>query len=618
MSDTTGSDEGKLDRRRRAGTHLLLIGSGMPGVAWALGVGVAGVVGALAVKLLIQTIVGHDVAYIPLFVAVAVASLAGGFGAGLLTAILGAAVDVAFFQASSGALFDQDPEAFARFVLFLPASGFIAFLVSATRVERERARMSADRFSGLLEDSPDFIIIVDARTWQVEFANAACEAFGWQPDQLRGMNADEVIPELRDADVRVGGPATGRAMTVLSATGESRPVEVLARLMDQEETGRRLFVSARDMSDRIDAAARLLDLARTERARAAELQAVIDSIDAGVAVFALGGEVTLVNGVMGQLIGAPVTTEAELARQLGMSPETLDGLGRGDVFEIHMTAPDRWLEARRFAVRASDDDPTAGESRVLVIRNTTVERATRATRDAFLGILSHELRTPVTTILGISAILGRPGGVPEAQRLELTQDVLAEAERLHRLVEDLLVLSRTEGDRLEFEAEPILIQRAIPPVVVVESRRMPDTRFVADISPSMSPVAADATYVEQILRNLIGNAAKYGSGDGGEIRIEASEIDDEIVVRILDRGPGFDPGDADHLFDIFFRATRTAHSQTGAGIGLFVTKSLVEMMDGRVWAQPRPGGGSEFGFALPVMAPDLEGDEVADGRVAGR
>jgi signal transduction histidine kinase len=113
-------------------------------------------------------------------------------------------------------------------------------------------------------------------------------------------------------------------------------------------------------------------------------------------------------------------------------------------------------------------------------------------------------------------------------------------------------------------------------------------------------VAGDATYVEQVARNLLSNAAKYSPADE-EIDVRLGEADDEgdeITVRVLDRGPGFASDEGDDLFELFYRSPATAAQASGAGIGLFVCRRLVTAMGGRIWARPRPGGGAEFGFAL--------------------
>jgi signal transduction histidine kinase len=116
-------------------------------------------------------------------------------------------------------------------------------------------------------------------------------------------------------------------------------------------------------------------------------------------------------------------------------------------------------------------------------------------------------------------------------------------------------------------------------------------------------VVADPTYVEQVVRNLLSNAAKYG-GPAAEVRAVVEATEDEVLVRILDTGPGFPAHEADRLFDLFFRSPSTAGTASGAGIGLFVSARLIRAMGGRIWARPRPEGGAEFGFSLRVMDED--------------
>ena len=113
-------------------------------------------------------------------------------------------------------------------------------------------------------------------------------------------------------------------------------------------------------------------------------------------------------------------------------------------------------------------------------------------------------------------------------------------------------------------------------------------------------MTADPTYVEQVMRNLLSNAAKY-SGPGSTVRAAASAAGSEVIVRIADDGPGFPLDEEDRLFELFFRSAGTARAAAGAGIGLFVCARLIRAMGGRIWAANRPEGGAEFGFALRVM-----------------
>jgi PAS domain S-box-containing protein len=153
------------------------------------------------------------------------------------------------------------------------------------------------------------------------------------------------------------------------------------------------------------------------------------------------------------------------------------------------------------------------------------ERRAGAFREAFVDVISHELRTPITTIMGLAQILARPGRADdESSRMALLEDVRSEAERLHRLVEDLLVLSRVERGRLEVEAEPIEPRRLLDRIVSHEARELPTIEVETDLEPDLPIVAGESTYVEQIVRNLLNNAAKYTPA-GTRVSVSARKVE---------------------------------------------------------------------------------------------
>jgi two-component system sensor histidine kinase KdpD len=131
----------------------------------------------------------------------------------------------------------------------------------------------------------------------------------------------------------------------------------------------------------------------------------------------------------------------------------------------------------------------------------------------------------------------------------------------------------------------------------LESAHWPTTRIQMQDGIDLPAVAGDATYVEQVVRNLLSNAAKY-SPPGAPVEVRLEDADDEVVVRVLDHGRGFRTAESEDLFELFYRSPATAAQASGAGIGLFVCRRLITAMGGRIWARPRPGGGAEFGFAL--------------------
>jgi K+-sensing histidine kinase KdpD len=281
---------------------------------------------------------------------------------------------------------------------------------------------------------------------------------------------------------------------------------------------------------------------------------------------------------------------------------------RGGPVELRLRGePERWIEMSTYPVGgrgpAVASEVDEGET-IVLLRDVSVARQRQAVRDTFIGVLSHELRTPVTTIYAGSKVLARAtSSLEEEVRRSVFDDIHVEAERLHRLVEDVIALTRFGEEEAEVGDEPVLLQRVLPAVVRSEEVRWPGVSFELRLARGLPTVVADATYTEQVVRNLLSNAAKYG-GPESHVEVILEHAGDEVLVRILDDGPGFPAAEADKLFDLYYRSPSTAGTASGAGIGLFVCARLIRAMGGRIWAMPRPSGGAEFGFSLRVMPDD--------------
>jgi signal transduction histidine kinase len=228
------------------------------------------------------------------------------------------------------------------------------------------------------------------------------------------------------------------------------------------------------------------------------------------------------------------------------------------------------------------------------------ERLARAAAEAFLAVMSHELRTPVTSIYGTAALLARDPNRPELP--DLLRDIQDEAERLRRIIDDLLVLSGVDRGHIPLSPEPVLIQHAVPEVVADARRRFPDLTFADSIPPGLPPVIADTTALRQVLYNLVSNAAKY-AGNDGPVTISAVDRGDVVEVAVLDRGPGVGPAPG-ALFELFYRSPHTAPRASGTGIGLYVASQLSRAMDARIGAANREGGGAVFTVTLPKASED--------------
>jgi len=227
-------------------------------------------------------------------------------------------------------------------------------------------------------------------------------------------------------------------------------------------------------------------------------------------------------------------------------------------------------------------------------------REANEAKDEFLGLLSHELRTSITVIYGGVRALRRLGHtLAEDEAAGILRNVDEEAEQLYRMIEDLLNLARIElGEQVA--TEPVLLQRLIGEFARGFSHSMSQRELVIAVPEGLEPVSAARTYVEQVLRNLVSNAEKY-SPPGTPIEIHATRNGGkEIVVSVLDRGPGVEAGEAEQVFERFYRSTRAPKNVRGMGMVLTVCRRLVEAQSGRIWLAPREGGGLEANFTLPV------------------
>jgi two-component system sensor histidine kinase KdpD len=273
-----------------------------------------------------------------------------------------------------------------------------------------------------------------------------------------------------------------------------------------------------------------------------------------------------------------------------------------DALLVRIRARSRWEAELLESTRAMEQERAASQrlAAELAARQVEEER-NREFRDAFIGVVSHELRTPITTIYGMSNVLRqRHGTMDPATVGRHLEDIAVESDRLRRLTEDLLVLSQAEGGRLQVAADPVIVGHVIRTAVESERARSIGHTFTIDAPPQVPLVLGEELYVEQVLRNLLGNAAKY-SPPGTKVAVSARSASGGVEVRVVDSGPGLPDGATEQLFNLFYRAPGAIQQTAGAGIGLFVCRELVRAMGGKVWAAPAASGtGAEFGFWLPA------------------
>jgi PAS domain S-box-containing protein len=282
----------------------------------------------------------------------------------------------------------------------------------------------------------------------------------------------------------------------------------------------------------------------------------------------------------------------DLSRLLGEWRRTIAGRGRLSI-EARVRRGDgayRWLSLNASPFPDADGEPAGW---VAMATDVHDQRQAAEARDAFVGVLAHELRTPITSIYAAAVLLERTARRDPAATRSLALDVGTEAERLRRMVDDLVVISRVERGATLFRDEPVLVQRVVDRIVREERSRHPDRTIELALPPGLPAVSGDDGYIEQILRNLISNAGKYGAGGAVTVRAEKGPGANDVTLSVRDRGPGFVDGDEAAVFNLFYRGDTASKRAAGSGIGLYVVRSLVEAMGGAVRARTHPDGGAE-------------------------
>jgi len=236
-------------------------------------------------------------------------------------------------------------------------------------------------------------------------------------------------------------------------------------------------------------------------------------------------------------------------------------------------------------------------------RRQEIEKIDKA-KSEFISIASHQLRTPLTAVKGYISMLleGTYGQLSEKQAKSL-ENVYQSNERLMRLVNDLLNLSRLDAGKIEFSPEPISLKEMISDIVEeLKINAEKKGLYMKMVKPpeQLPKIMADQDKLRQVILNIVDNAIKY-TKEGG-ITLELKKVGEEEEIKISDTGEGMDKGELNSLFQMFSRATAgTQLHAEGAGLGLYVARQFIEMHGGKIWAEsPGKGRGSAFYIQLPI------------------
>lgn len=338
----------------------------------------------------------------------------------------------------------------------------------------------------------------------------------------------------------------------------------------------------------------LAQVQETLAARARQQAAILHNLADAVLATDGSGEVILANPAASATLEAAAGTLQEAVRL------TLD---TGEPQAVELSARSRVVELLTTPLR-DDEGKIAGV--VAVGHDVTAYRQLDRLRTNFVSDVSHELRTPLTAIKGfVETLQDGAADDPEA-RDRFLSTIAAETERLTRLTNDLLLLTRADAGRLELHLASADLAACVERAAAQLAPCAAEKRLVLTIEPPDEPptVLADADRVHQVLVNLLHNALKF-TPEGGRVVVSLGRAGEQASCTVSDTGPGVPADELPHLFERFYRADRSrarSGGGDGAGLGLAIAKAIVEAHGGRMWVESEPGQGASFTFTLPLAA----------------
>ncbi len=257
----------------------------------------------------------------------------------------------------------------------------------------------------------------------------------------------------------------------------------------------------------------------------------------------------------------------------------------------------------------------------LKARTAEVEVASRH-KSEFLASMSHELRTPLNAVIGFSEVLlERMFGDLNDRQEEYLRDIWSSGKHLLELLNEILDLSKVEAGQMTLEPTEFSLQEALGHglALVRERAARHGIRLGLEVAPEVGLVRADELRIKQVIVNLLSNAVKF-TPDGGRVEVRARTEGSEVLVTVADTGTGVAAADRERIFQSFQQGGRRASTTEGTGLGLTLSKRIVELHGGRIWVESELGVGSTFGFAIPAGVPAPAAGAVADdpGRADGK
>ncbi|HEY9619579.1 MAG TPA: PAS domain S-box protein [Crinalium sp.] len=511
--------------------------------------------------------------------------------------------------------------------------------------DRKLAEAENQRLLDMLNHSSDAIIMRDM-TDQISYWNQGAERlYGWTREDVKDQTIHAILnttftrslEEVMAAFLQQGSwegevqhvTRQGKSITVqsrwtLQRDAWGQPCAVLE--INTDITARKQAeVALRQLNQQLEArvAERTAALQNT-LAEAQGLNAILDNLADGLLVSNTDGQITHFNpaflkmygvsgmGLKGQACRSlPMNDLADLVERTQSNPQEIL------TAEVEL-AKHRIGQAVATAIfkKSAHNEPTTCFGSALLIRDVTVEKEIDKMKTDFISTVSHELRTPLTSVLGFASIIKEkletdvfPVLSADDRKLQKTikrvddnlSIIVAEAERLTSLINDVLDIAKMEAGKVEWQMQPLDPAELIDWATNATSALFETNglQFLAEIAPGLPQVVGDRNRLLQVLINLISNAVKFT--ESGSVICRVQQANSGICISITDTGIGIAPEDQPKVFEKFRQVGDTLTDKPkGTGLGLPICKQIVEHHGGRIWVDSEPGKGSTFSFVIPV------------------
>ncbi|MBQ8758982.1 MAG: HAMP domain-containing protein, partial [Clostridia bacterium] len=340
-----------------------------------------------------------------------------------------------------------------------------------------------------------------------------------------------------------------------------------------------------------------------------KLKNVFDRLDAGVAAFEEDGELIHINPSALSMLSLPenhVPSFDELTCALGIPEVTMESLRKFGSMHVEEQALSE-VATRELVVSIDIGvfgyDGAAKSGFIVVFQNITQNALLEKNRREFIANVSHELRTPLTSVKGATETIIEDPDMPESIKQRFLGIVINESDRMTRIVQDLLVLSRLDNRRMTWRPTKFDLFAATDGMcsaLEAEAKAHGHTLTLEPEESAPMPIFADKERIEQVITNIIGNAIKY-TPDGGKISVAVFENDAaEYVISVSDTGVGIPKEDLEHIFERFYRVDKSRSTDAGGtGLGLSIAKDIIDAHGGTITMDSEYGKGTTVTITLP-------------------